>query len=238
MRQISLIMAYYENHEMLQRHLHNIRQYDKKARRHIELIVVDDGSPKAPARFDSDPPCRASIYRMKVDVRWNQDACRNIGAHHAAFDWLLLTDMDHIVPRETMHSLLCEQINPEMIYRFSRVSLPAMDPYKPHPNSWLMTKKMFYHIGGYDERLAGWYGTDGDFLDRAQETAPVIQLPYHIIRVPREVIPDASTTTLTRKSSEDAENIRRLRKLYAGTKPHTLTFPYEHVDDPCRQTAK
>ncbi len=229
MRELTLIMAYYENHTMLQKQLHQIRSYDRKVLKNLKLIIVDDGSPKTPARFDSDPACEASIYRMLVDVRWNQDACRNLGVHHAKTDWIMMTDMDHLIPAETIYEIMTCTLNPDCACRFARVSAPAMEPYKPHPNSWLMTKKLYDSFGGYDERLAGWYGTDGDFLDRVQIAAPILRLDCPLIRVPREVIPDASTTQFTRKSKEDFEAIQNLRRKNVGTKPLSLSFPWEKV---------
>jgi len=229
MRPLTLVMAYYENHTMLQRHLHQFRLYDRKVQKNLKVIIVDDGSPVTPARLDSESPCDLSIYRMLVDVRWNQDACRNLGAHHADTDWLMFTDMDHLIPAETIHSIMTKKLDEKTAYRFSRVSLPDLEPYKPHPNSWLMTKKLYDDIGGYDERLAGWYGTDGDFLDRVAVAAPIIRLDEPLIRVPREVIPDASTTQFTRKSPEDYTSIQTLRKQNAGTRPVSLTFPWEKV---------
>lgn len=229
MRELTLIMAYYENHTMLQRHVHQFHKYDRKVQKCLRVIIVDDGSPKAPARIDGESPCPLEIYRMKVDVRWNQDACRNLGVSKANTQWVLLTDIDHLVPNETMAAIMTQHLNPEFVYKFSRVSEPELLPYKPHPNSWLMTKAMFAAAGGYDERLAGWYGTDGDFLDRVAAVAPIVRLDHVLIRVPREVTPDASTTTLTRKSDKDQHMIKTLRAKYKGTKPLTLSFSWEKI---------
>lgn len=226
MRDITLIMAYYENRGMLQRHLHHWRQYQKKVRKHLSVIIVDDGSPKAPAALHSESPVPISIYRMGVDIRWNQDACRNLGAFEANTEWLIFTDMDHMVPADTMMAAMTTKLDPSTAYRFTRVSAPDMTPYKPHPNSWMMTKVLH---PGYDERLAGWYGTDGDFLDRVGAVAPIVQFEYPLIRVPREVVADSSTTTLTRKSPEDFKQICELRRKYKNTPPLTLSFPWEKV---------
>ncbi len=56
----------------------------------------------------------------------------------------------------------------------SRVDAPNLTPYKPHPNTWLLTTDLFYRIGGYDERFSGFYGTDGEFRNRVQRTADEI----------------------------------------------------------------
>jgi hypothetical protein len=46
-----------------------------------------------------------SLYRMGVDVPWNMDACRNLAASQAKTDWLLLTDIDHLVPEKTWRKI-------------------------------------------------------------------------------------------------------------------------------------
>jgi hypothetical protein len=96
-------------------------------------------------RRRSPPPsaCRLKMYRMLEDVRWNQDACRNLGVSQAETDWLLLTDMDHVVPADTFEKILKASLDSDTAYRFARVSMPKLDPYKMHPNSWLMTKAVF-----------------------------------------------------------------------------------------------
>jgi hypothetical protein len=79
-----------------------------------------------------------------------------------------------------------------------------MAPYKPHPNSWLLTRAMYDRVGGYDERYRGVYGTDGIFAKQLRQNArKIAPLKEVLIRYPREVVPDASTTTLARKSVEN-----------------------------------
>jgi hypothetical protein len=231
MRHLTIVFAYYENPGMLDRQLAAFEAMPAAIQERLRLIIVDDGSPTAPARIR---PCGVPVrlLRMKVDVRWNQDACRNLALHHADKGWVLMTDIDHLIPVETIRAVLLADLDEKAVYRFSRVSEPDMQPYKPHPNSWLMTKGMFNRIGGYDERFAGLYGTDGEFRDRVQLAAPIITLPQTLIRVPREVTPDSSTTTYLRKQPEDAEGIPRVKAERARTpnwRPLRLTFPWEHV---------
>lgn len=231
MREITLIMAYYENPTMLATQLESIRRMSKEVRCGIRLIVVDDGSPDNPAEELVISGVPVEIYRIDVDVRWNQDAARNIGAHHCQTEWMLLTDMDHMVPETTWQYVQTAKLSDLGIYKFSRVTAPMMDAYKPHPNSYLMTKRMWARTGGYDERFAGLYGTDGDFRDRVVQVAPVSSLPYPIVRVPREFIADASTTRYARKQPEDLgiKVIKERRALTPGWRPLTLTFPYHRV---------
>ena len=228
----TLIMAYYRNPTMMERHYKLWTNLDSTIKEALKVIIVDDGSPEGqrtplpPAGFDIP----VSIYRMLVDIRWNQDACRNLGVAKAETPWVLLTDMDHLVTEKLLQRLMFSTCDPRIAYRFSRVSAPGLEPYKLHPNSWFMTRKLYDRIGGYDERFAGWYGTDGDFRDRLTEKSGIVQIKEYLIRVPREVVPDASTTVYERKTEIDGENIKRIKKERGPKfKPLRQNFPYEQV---------
>lgn len=238
MTPVTLVMPYYENPSMLERHYKQLDGLEKKYREHVHLMVVDDGSPKSPAPLP--PVClrdiTIQIYRIDVDVRWNQDAARNIGVAHSETNWVLLTDIDHMVRLKTWRFLTTHEFDTGAVYRFRRISEPEMQVYKPHPNSWFMTKKLYEQVGGYDERFAGLYGTDGDFRDRVAELArEIVMLKESIIRVPRQVTPDASTTTYLRKQPEDSRGLPIVRSQIAALKakgeykPLNLTFPYHRV---------
>lgn len=230
---ITLIMAYYENPGMLETHYTLMRELPVEIRSQIGLIIVDDGSPKHPAQPGDTAGVPLQIYRMKKDVRWNQDACRNIGVNHSETPWCLLTDIDHIVPAVTWKRILAMELDQSIAYTFNRVSAPDHEPYKFHPNTWLINRVLYDRVGGYDERFAGYYGTDGDFRDRLRPVArEVKQLKEFVIRVPRAVIPDASTTTYLRKQPEDGKNIQRIKGERAALddpSPLRLTFPYDRV---------
>jgi hypothetical protein len=144
-----------------------------------------------------------------------------------------MTDMDHVMPRKTLGFILGAKLDRAKAYRMSRVDAPDLTAYKPHPNTWLMTRSLFDHIGGYDERFSGYYGTDGEFRRRVQDRSDeIVLLPQVMIRYPREVIPDASTTTYGRKEEQDKTNVRRLVNERAEEPDWTtkrLTFPYERL---------
>lgn len=241
-RGVTLVLPYYRNPDMLARQYANIAALPADVRGALQLIVVDDGSPKTPAFPPGGVKTAAEavaelgiagfqLYRVEVDVRWNWLTCRNIGVEKAKTEWVLLTDMDHLTPEDTLRRITEHKLNPRKAYRFSRLDLPDLTPYKPHPNSWLMTRELFDKIGGYDERFSGFYGTDGEFRDRVRANAEVVMLDQPLIRVPREVVPDASTTTYLRKQPEDHDGVTRIRARIAaeGGRPHRLTFPYHQV---------
>lgn len=241
MTPFTLVMAYYENAGMLREQVRVWMSLPADVQRNLAVVLVDDGSPTAPARDALEPRQweelkltlqGVALWRMGVDVRWNQDACRNIGAREARTSWLLLTDMDHVVPAETWRHVMTTKLLKSRAYRFARVNAPAGDVYKPHPNSWAMARGLYWQVGGYDEALAGHYGTDGDFLVRTRREAGVYELACPLIRYPREVIPDASTTTLNRKSDEDRTTINALVKGRANNprwKPRHFSFPCERL---------
>lgn len=232
----TLVMPYYENPRMLQCHYHLWKSWNPATLGGMNVVIVDDGSPRSPATFTSAlqiPGLSLQIYRVGVDVRWNQDACRNIGVAHAETNWVLLTDIDHMVTEDVAQYLLVRRWDESSAYKFKRVSLPDRSPYKPHPNSWFMGRKLYDATGGYDERFAGYYGTDGDFRDRVmREANEIMTLKQSLVRVPREEVPDASTTTYLRKQPEDRAGLARVfeeREAIENWKPLRGSFPYERV---------
>lgn len=230
-RDFTLVLPYYRNPGMWQLQLERLSEFPESIRERLRVIVIDDGSPKEKLQAPTTPPPFAlTMFRIEVDVRWNWIAARNIGAHHAETDWLLFTDIDHLVPWKTAKRIVEGYLQADTIYRFQRVNYPDGSPYHPHPNSWLMTRPMFDKVGGYDERFSGFYGTDGMFRDRCEAAARgVTILKEKLERVDREVQADASTRTYARKQPEDREAVPRIRSEIAASgdlKPHRLTFPY------------
>lgn len=232
---ITLVMAVYRNPIMLQVHYEHIASLPPYIRGQLYLVLVDDCSPE---ELVTKPPsrdlgiCGFQLYRMLKDIRWNQDACRNIGARYAETEWLLLTDVDHIVPEATWKFLLSQDWDRDVCYTFTRKMMPTLEAYKPHPNSWFMSKRLYDRMGGYDERFAGIYGTDGDFAKRLREEAPIKQLDAHLVCYPRSVIPDASTTNYLRKQPEDDLGKRRVKAERARAKdqrPLRYLFQFERV---------
>lgn len=246
MSAFTLVMAYYENAGMLREQLAHFRKLPEDIAGRLHVRIVDDGSPENPAAnvciglravsygIPPGPGVLASfeLWRMGVDVRWNQDACRNVGVRQAASRWVLLTDMDHMVPEKTWRHLMFEKLKKDRAYRFARVNAPKGDAYKPHPNTWAMTRDLYWIAGGYDEALAGHYGTDGDFKVRLSRVTQIEDLTQPVIRYPREVIADASTTTLERKSQADRDWINATIKARARDpkwRPLHFSFPCVRV---------
>lgn len=250
MRQLTIVFPFYMNLGMLSEQQRVWMDYPADLRARLHVVVVDDCSPKGkrPGRKSLTATGLASLrlYRLTEKKRWNWLACRNLGAEVATTEWLLLTDIDHVVPVSTLDRLLNGPLDARSVYRFGRVTavqrwpydVTAAPTYKPHNDSWLLTRALFFddRVGGYDERLSGCYGTSGEFKDRlfAAMDAHVL-LPDVLVRYPREVIPDASTlpTVYTRKNDpvNDADLTMRkeARARLKHWRPLRLTVPYEQV---------
>ena len=252
MRAITFVSAFYENQGMLREQQRMWRSYPDDLKAIFHAIVTDDVSKAQAADVVEDTGIASfELYRTERKVRWNWLFARNLGVSKATTEWVLLTDIDHMLPAETLRALATDALNPRHVYRLSRVDAPRplpytlaeCQPYKIHPNTWLMTRAMFDRIGGYDERLSGCYGTDGEFRDRVSASAEAVVIRTDVmIRYPREIIPDASTVGLTRKNDANNEaDLYERRKARASIdkwKPLRVTFPYHHVvtleGAPCR----
>lgn len=227
-RAITIVLPHFQNLGMLAEQQRIWASFPADVRESLHVVIVDDCSPKGhrpsakSVTFDGLASLR--IYRLLKKKRWNWLACRNLGAKMATTDWIVFTDMDHVVPVETLERLMTDDLNAADAYRFKRVTattvwpyrLQDCTPYKIHNDTWFLTRALFFSDGvfGYDERLSGCYGTSGEFRDRVMATARAHVLREDvIIRYPREVIADASThpSVFTRKN--DPENDQLLKKL-------------------------
>jgi hypothetical protein len=223
---VTFVYPYYDNPLFFATQVARWRAYPPNLCAHVSAIVVDDGS-SMPAALPPAPPFPIRLFRIAVDVPWNWLAARNIGAHHAPDGWLLLTDMDHVVPAETLRSLVWGQHDPAVVYAFSRREHTGA-AIAPHSASFFLTRRLFWTIGGYDETLSGHYGTDGEFRRRVREYAPIQVLSDALVR--HEYVGDSSTSRYRRKDPQDAVAVKRLIAARgAGWRPKVLSFPYVEV---------
>lgn len=227
-KRVTFVYPFYRNGQFLRTQLSWWGTYPAHLREQLSAIIVDDGSPEPAAdvlRSVAHPfPIR--LFRIHEDRRWNWLAARNIGFMHAPEGWCLVTDMDHVIPATTAHSVIYGKHDARLIYGLSRREYTG-ETIPPHPNSWFLTRAMFWKVGGYDEALSGFYGTDGEWRRRCAAAAPMHILSDRLIR--HEYQQDSSTTAYLRKQPVDAEVKRIIGKRGKGWKPLTLTFPYEEV---------
>jgi hypothetical protein len=237
LRRLTLIYAYYDNPGMLARQYTTWANYPKWYRDRVKVVIVDDASPRWPALEVPRPVDLPAleVYRVAVDIPWHQDGARNLGAH-VADGWLFLSDMDHVLPAESLPRVW-RCTNQACFYTFDRwdagPNAPMVDGQgkpKPHPNTYLLHRDLYWDAGGYDESFCGVYGTDGEFRRQLARAGYHRHLDgVNIVRYSREVVPDASTTTLDRKKygGTPAKIAAHERKAAAGLTGRIVTLDFE-----------
>lgn len=239
---LTLGLAYYRNPAMLAHQFRVWAAYPADLKAQIAVMVVDDGSPEAaidvprPAGLPTLTLGRLADVHDPFTPPWRQDAARNRIAHEAQTPWLFLTDMDHVLPADSLRALLATiATGRDATYTFLRLDAPDFVPKRdaaghmhPHPNTYALTKARYWQAGGYDEDACGIYGTDGDFRRRLLEIAPIVHLAdVPIVRYPRDVIPDASTRVDRKAFKGTPEQQQRLAaKRSRGAPPAVLAIPY------------
>jgi len=228
-------MPFYDNPTMLRWHFEHFAKMTRATKDNFEFVVVDDGSPMTPAasvpRDDVDFDLR--VFRVQVDIPWHQDGARNIGAFNAVGKWLLLTDIDHLVPEETLQRASSD-LDDRFTYTFARRKLNASADWKPHVNSFLVTKENYWRTGGYDEALCGLYGTDMPFRRALFRIAPNRHLTYtYLLLVEPQVVVDANTRTFTRNNgllgTLRNKGMIALKEFGLRRRGAVLQAPYERV---------
>lgn len=230
----TLIVPFYRNAEMLAEQLRAWNDYP----RGIAVVVVDDGSPEPalPVVIEhAAPGLNVRLYRISVDIPWNREGARNLGASVADSDWLVHVDIDHVLPPKAAANLLAFTPRPGACYRFPRWRCGRADETRrkdhipdamefgrihPHVDSYLIERALYWDVGGYDEDFSGCLGGGSDFLRRVEARGSIELLPDEICLhvYTRHRIADASDRTLSRDTTEGKRRARR-KLARGGDKP-------------------
>ena len=215
---LTLIVTYYNQPEMLAQQYRAWASYGDLP---VQFIVIDDGS-QLPAVEVARPPLPISIYRVDFDIPWHQDGARNLGAHVAPDGWLLLLDIDHVLPASAAGVLVnsLPGLVKGVAYRPARRLATSGKPLPVAANIWLMDKADYWQVGGYDERLCGHYGTDQEYRPRLAQTLREQALPVTLDVYLGADVPDAATQGLNRAVVKPAR---------LDGPPVVLSFPWEKV---------
>lgn len=120
----------------------------------IQFVIVDDCSPLT----YEIPPLDLNFTWLKItdDISWNNPGARNLGVVYASSDKVLMTDIDHEFPEQTLGYIVNRGECGRHFYRFYRWGAKT----RPHPNVFLISRARFLRFYGYDEEFAGHYGSD------------------------------------------------------------------------------
>ena len=169
---LSIVIAVLQSHEVVRR---QILHYERLALpSEVEVIFMDDGS---------DPPLATDSQAVRIvpthDTRpWTWAVARNAGARIARGEYVLMTDIDYIVPRAAIDDALAftgdkmrfkrefgvldengeftQDRDVLACYGLSHERMKAKGVrLPPHPNNFVMRRQLFLDIGGYVEDRVG-----------------------------------------------------------------------------------
>jgi hypothetical protein len=132
-------------------------KYDPALLDRIHFVIVDDGSPlQTPV---PDLPLNLTWLRVREDIPWNQPGARNLGAVYAKSDKILITDLDHEFPEDTLRKLVERRSPGKRIRKFWRRRSDG-GYYECHPNTFFLSRGRFLELYGYEEEFCGGYASD------------------------------------------------------------------------------
>ena len=100
---VSIVISALDSHMVVKRQITHFRRM--KLPDSVEIILIDDGSD--PPLSNPNNYCRnLKIYPTGDDRPWSQACARNLGALIAQGEYLLMTDIDHILTKELIESVL------------------------------------------------------------------------------------------------------------------------------------
>jgi hypothetical protein len=245
---LTLVLTYYRQPKMLARHLEEWNKYEGTLR----IVLVDDGSPEPALPIVKKLASKATldvleIYRTDVDLPWCREFARNLGAKMATTPWLLIADLDHLLPLDSLLRLRETALQPKTWFRFRRMRVGKADETRkkdqiplhcefgeihPHVDSYLTRAKHYWKVGGYNEAFCGVLGGGNEFLRRFQAMYQSALVPGKVFLhvYTRSVINDASDLHCSRDTQPGKDLWRAMQKAGGGGPPtEWLTLPWSRV---------
>ena len=163
---ISLIYPYYNHRQTLAHHLLTWNTYSLELKKQVEFIIIDDHSTSAP--LISPVELNLRVYRVIDNIIWNYGA-KNLGVQEARGDWVLLSELDHLINESSLRRILSLERKSNIYYKFFRANHhPESDVRysdRPHMATWYLDRKTFWESGGIDEDFSGAYGHDDTWFE-------------------------------------------------------------------------
>lgn len=222
MNKISIILPYYNSEYAL---CNQLNEYANLKLNNIEYIIIDDYSdvPLKPIKGNIE----TTVYRILQDIPWNQPGAKNLGVFVAKYEWLLLTDIDHIIKKETLEFISNYNLDKNTIYKFKRFDLDNDKEIHSHENSMLLHKDLYTLIGGYDEDFCGHHGYDDTFFNLELSKYSKVILPTSLYFTRK-----SSTTTLNRNTFNNLQLYnQKTHQFYANkyNKNKCIRFPWKKI---------
>jgi len=220
---LSIIIAVLDSHEVVKRQLLHFERM--QFGNDVEFIIVDDGSdPSLNDWLEKNMQVPVLLnYRLAQtddNRKWSQPCARNYGAAISNSQKLLMTDIDHILSKESIEFCLESDEDKVMFPRqwgildekgglnqshhvLNKYGLPK-SLYEErglnggmHHNTFMIKKIIFEKLGGYDESFCGKYGGDDtNFSSRYSELHKKGEANRHVLGPSIYVFPDPNRDVL------------------------------------------
>ncbi len=208
----------------------------------LQFVLVDDGSP---VTIEIPPTVNLNILllRVPVDIPWNHAAARNIGVVYARSDRVLVTDVDHEFPLDTLRAMMRLKDLRRTTYMLRRVKVDGT-PWKPHSNTFVVSRGRYLELFGYDEEFCGHYGLEDTMFRLWQRYCGMRlrYLPRGYAKV-RQIDQEESYHTLVRDRKHNVGVFDRKRQEWEDFGPaeacsrRFLQCPFQVISDTRREAA-
>ena len=163
MIKLSIVISVFQSYEAVRRQLLHFKKMNLPDT--VEVIIVDDCS---------SPPIEGVTIRTDNKLAWTQGLGRNLGASIAKGEYLFMTDIDHILSKESIEDALNFNGN-RMIFRRQIAILDGNGDIRQdketlkdwgyekdkldasvHGNTFVLKKEIFDQLSGYDKKACTW----------------------------------------------------------------------------------
>jgi hypothetical protein len=233
---LNVVFPYWEQPLMLREQVRHWEKWDSEILKATTFLICDDCSAEHPVDIGllESLGLDIRVWRITKKEPWNWRAPKNICMFNAPDGWSLVTDIDHVLVRSQVKKLFGLPLDEDNAYFFKRRQAEDGSVFRNHTSSRLLTKEMFWKIGGYDESFVGTQsGWRGEYPRRVNLTAKATPtLPVYLLRYERTDIDDANVELPRRDDGPVAET--REEKIVAGIKAgwtgiKVMTFPHERL---------
>ncbi|MFK7934407.1 MAG: glycosyltransferase family 2 protein [Saprospiraceae bacterium] len=211
----------------------------------FEIVIMDDGSTAEFKSINRSIQQLAHIQYVELTQNVGRSAIRNLLATRAAGDYLLFMDCDSEVIDSHYVATYVSHLHPQKLLYGGRVyhATPPQDkhfyfhwkygkkreeitarerqrqPYHSFmTNNFLIPKKVFQQIGGFDERLRQYGHEDTVFgLELQRQEVAIIHLDNPLIHIGLE-----QTEVFLQKTQRGVENLKFLAQHYPALETRLL----------------
>ena len=156
---ITISLGYYNDENHIWKQIDEFKKYPSN----VKLQIIDDGSKISPiTNLIQDIPKEIDIYRIEEDIPWNIPGSRNLSATVSTTPWILILDMDQIITLSNLEKII--ELPLDNDYEFYTFNRKLGDKNKFTAGTMLVSRKLWWECGGYDEDFAGNYGYNDPFF--------------------------------------------------------------------------